>query len=105
MRLLAGWWDSRWEKWTILRRPVKGLGNFPRKRLKFRNRIEEVFQKLYIAYLDGLGYFWYDFRVKNACNTCQGLTAFTMSKLKALGEYEKNRHSYCNRAPKFRRLG
>ncbi|MHB1344901.1 MAG: hypothetical protein ACYCX3_11160 [Thermoleophilia bacterium] len=32
----------------------------------------------------------YDFHVKAACSTCQGLTAFTMSKLKALDEYDKN---------------
>jgi hypothetical protein len=70
----------------------KGLGNFAEEAIEIRgNRIEEVFQKLYMAYLDGFGVFpEYDFRIKNACSTCQGLTAFTMSKLKALGDYEKN---------------
>ena len=70
----------------------KGLGNFAEEAIEIRgNRIEEVFQQLYMAYLDGFGVFpEYDFRIKNACSTCQGLTAFTMSKLKALSEYEKN---------------
>jgi len=70
----------------------KGLGNFAEDAIEVRgNRIEEVFQKLYMAYLDGFGVFpEYNFLIKNACSTCQGLTAFTMSKLKALGEYEKN---------------
>ena len=70
----------------------KGLGNFSEQAIEVRgNRIQEVFQKLYMAYLDGFGVFpEYDFRIRNACSTCQGLTAFTMSKLKALGEYEKN---------------
>jgi len=70
----------------------KGLGNFAQEAIEVRgNRIEEVFQKLYMAYLDGFGVFpEYDVRIKNACSTCQGLTAFTISKLKALGEYQKN---------------
>lgn len=70
----------------------KGLGNFAEEAIEIRgNSIEEVFQKLDMPYLDGFGIFPdYDFRIKNACSTCQGLTAFTMSKLKALGEYEKN---------------
>jgi len=44
-----------------------------------------------MAYLEGFGAFpEYHFHIKNACSTCQGLTAFTVSKLKSLGEYEKN---------------
>ena len=70
----------------------KGLGNFADEAIEVRgNPIEEVFQQLYLPYLDGFGAFpEYDFHVKNACSTCQGLAAFTMSKLKSLDEYAKN---------------
>ncbi len=70
----------------------KGLGNYEEEAIEVRgNRIEEVFQQLYLPYLDGFGAFpEYDFRVKHACSTCQGLAAFTMSKLKSLDEYAKN---------------
>jgi len=71
----------------------KGLGNFDENAIEVRgNRIDEVFQQLYMPYLEGFGVFpEYDFHIKNACSTCQGLTAFTMSKLKSLNEYEKNK--------------
>ena len=70
----------------------KGLGNFAEEKIQIRgNSIEEVFQKLYMPYLDGFDVFpEYNFYIKNACSTCQGLTAFTLSKLQAIGEYEKN---------------
>jgi uncharacterized protein (DUF362 family) len=70
----------------------KGLGRFAEAHIEIRGEaIDDVKRQLYIPYLDGFGAFpEYDFRVKAACSTCQGLTAFTMSKLKALGEYDKN---------------
>jgi len=70
----------------------KGLGNFAGEDIEIRgNSIEEVFQQLYMPYLEGFGVFpEYHFHIKNACSTCQGLTSFTMSKLKSLGEYGKN---------------
>jgi len=70
----------------------KGLGRFAEADIEIRGEtIEAVRQQLYIPYLDGFGAFpEYDFHVRAACSTCQGLTAFTMSKLKALGEYDKN---------------
>lgn len=70
----------------------KGLGNFAEEAIEIRgNSIEEVFQKLHMPYLEGFGVFpEYHFYIKNACSTCQGLAAFAMSKLQALGEYEKN---------------
>jgi hypothetical protein len=70
----------------------KGLGNYDENKIEVRgNSIEEVFQQLYMPYLDGFGAFpEYHFHVKNACSTCQGLAAFTLSKLKSLDEYEKN---------------
>jgi hypothetical protein len=70
----------------------KGLGRFAEEDIEIRGEaIDDVKRQLYIPYLDGFGAFLeYDFHVKAACSTCQGLTAFTMSKLKALGEYDKN---------------
>lgn len=70
----------------------KGLGRFAEADIEIRGEaIDDVKRQLYIPYLDGFGAFpEYDFHVKAACSTCQGLTAFTMSKLKALGEYDKN---------------
>jgi uncharacterized protein (DUF362 family) len=70
----------------------KGLGRFAEAHIEIRGEaIDDVKRQLYIPYLDGFGAFpEYDFHVKAACSTCQGLTAFTMSKLKALGEYDKN---------------
>jgi len=74
----------------------KGLGNFNEEDIEIRGKsIGDVFQELYMPYLEGFGTFpEYHFHVKNACSTCQGLAAFTMSKLKALGEYEK--HTGCH---------
>ncbi|OGP54404.1 MAG: hypothetical protein A2Y65_09445 [Deltaproteobacteria bacterium RBG_13_52_11] len=74
----------------------KGLGNFNEEDIEVRgNSTQEVFQQLYMPYLDGFGAFpEYRFYVRNACSTCQGLTAFTMSKLKSLGEYEKHAGSH-----------
>lgn len=74
----------------------KGLGNFQEEEIEIRgNSIKEVFRQLYMPYLEGFGVFpEYRFHVSSACSTCQGLAAFTMSKLKSLGEYEKNRGSH-----------
>lgn len=71
----------------------KGLGTFAQEGIEILgNSVEEVYQKLHMPYLDGFGVFpEYNFYIKNACSTCQGLTAFTISKLKALGEYDKKR--------------
>ena len=70
----------------------KGLGRFAAEDIELRGEtIETAAHPLYIPYLEGFGAFpEYDWHVKNACSTCQGLTAFTMSKLKALDEYDKN---------------
>lgn len=53
--------------------------------------IEEVYQKMWLPYLDGFET-WpeYEFHTENSCSSCQSLVAFTMEKLKALGEYDKN---------------
>ena len=74
----------------------KGLGNFNEEDIEVRgNSVKEVFRQLYMPYLDGFRAFpEYRFHVRNACSTCQGLTAFTMSKLKSLGEYAKHEGSH-----------
>lgn len=70
----------------------RGLGNFEEELIEVRGRtIEEVFKQLWFPYLEGFET-WpeYDFRTSGACSSCEALVAFTMEKLKALGEYEKN---------------
>jgi uncharacterized protein (DUF362 family) len=71
---------------------AKGLGSFEEDRIEIRgNAIDEVRQNLYLPYLEGFEA-WpeYHFHLEKACSTCQGLLAFTMSKLKALDQYEAN---------------
>jgi uncharacterized protein (DUF362 family) len=71
----------------------RGLGNVDESQVQIRgNSIEEVFKPLYLPYLEGFDR-WpdYGFYVEHACSTCQGLLAFTMTKLEALGEYQKNK--------------
>lgn len=70
----------------------KGLGVFDRELIEIRgNSIEEVQKKLFLPYLEGFEAFpEYTFFVERACSSCQGLAAFTMSKLKSLDQYKKN---------------
>ena len=71
----------------------KGLGNFDEEKIEIRGeRVEHVYRKLYLPYLDGFDA-WpeYHFHVEKACSTCQGLLAFTMSKLKSLAQYDRNK--------------
>jgi uncharacterized protein (DUF362 family) len=71
----------------------KGLGTFDEDQIEIRgNSIEEVTRKLYLPYLEGFDA-WpeYNFHIEKACSTCQGLLAFTMSKLKSLAQYDKNK--------------
>jgi uncharacterized protein (DUF362 family) len=70
----------------------RGLGNFEEELIEVRGRtIEEVFKQLWFPYLEGFET-WpeYDFHTSGACSSCEALVAFTMEKLKALGQYEKN---------------
>ena len=83
----------------------KGLGNFDEEAIEIRgNSIEEVRRELYMPYLDGFDA-WpeYHFHVERACSSCQGLLSFTMSKLKSLGQYERNKgiHIVLGRQPKL----
>jgi len=70
----------------------KGLGVFEEEQIEIRgNSIADVHKPLFMPYLDGFEAFpEYTFHVERACSSCQGLAAFTMSKLKSLGEYDKN---------------
>lgn len=70
----------------------KGLGVFDEGLIEIRgNSIDEVQKKLFLPYLEGFEAFpEYTFHVERGCSSCQGLAAFTMSKLKSLNEYDKN---------------
>jgi hypothetical protein len=70
----------------------RGLGNFAEDEIEIRGRsIEEVFKQLWFPYLEGFET-WPEYRIdaQGACSSCAALVAFSMEKLKALGEYEKN---------------
>jgi uncharacterized protein (DUF362 family) len=69
------------------------MGNSDAKKIEIRGKqIEEVFKNLWLPYLGGLDR-WpeYNIQAQGACSSCQGLLAYTMEKLKALGQYEKNK--------------
>jgi uncharacterized protein (DUF362 family) len=70
----------------------RGLGKFEEDEIEIRGRsIDEVFKQLWFPYLEGFET-WpqYNFKTSGACSSCEALVAFSMEKLKALGEYEKN---------------
>lgn len=52
--------------------------------------IQEVFKKLWLPYFGGFDQ-WPEYNIysENACSSCQGLLAYSMECLKALGEYDK----------------
>jgi len=68
------------------------LGNFREDDIEVvGRRIEEVQQNLWFPYIAGFDT-WpeYTFYTSGACSSCTSLVAFTMEKLKALGQYERN---------------
>jgi uncharacterized protein (DUF362 family) len=68
------------------------LGRFREDEIEIRGRsIEEVFKQLWFPYLEGFDT-WPEYNIDSdgACSSCAALVAFSMEKLKALGEYEKN---------------
>ena len=69
------------------------IGNSDAKKIEIRGKqIEEVFKNLWLPYLGGLDRLpEYDIQAQGACSSCQGLLAYTMEKLKALGQYDKNK--------------
>lgn len=83
----------------------KGLGNFDESLIEIRGpSIAETKRNFYLPYLQGFDA-WpeYHFHVNMACSTCQGLAAFTMEKLKALGAYDENKglHIVLGRHPRI----
>lgn len=72
---------------------ARGLGHYKKKFIEVRGKsIKEVFKKLWLPYLEGLKS-WpeYNFYLEGSCSSCQSLLALTMEKLKAMGEYDKNK--------------
>lgn len=70
----------------------RGLGNMDMERIEIRGEVlDNVSMPLHLPYLEGFDA-WpeYRFFTENACSTCQGLIAYTMVRMQALGEYEKN---------------
>ena len=70
----------------------RGLGFFKKEDIEIRGKsIQEVYKKLWIPYLGGFDQ-WPEYRIhdENACSSCQGLLAYSMECLKALGIYQKN---------------
>jgi hypothetical protein len=70
----------------------RNLGNFREEDIEVVGRtIEEVRKDLWFPYIAGFDT-WpeYTFHMSNACSSCESLVAFTMEKLKALGQYDKN---------------
>ena len=53
--------------------------------------VAEVHKDLWFPYIAGYET-WpeYTFHASGACSSCESLVAFTMEKLKALGQYDKN---------------
>ncbi len=70
----------------------RGLGVFEEDQIEVVGKqISEVYKKMWLPYLAGFDT-WPEYTIypENACSSCQALVAFSMEKLKALGEYEKN---------------
>ncbi len=70
----------------------RNLGNFAEADIDVvGHSVDEVHKDLWFPYIAGFDS-WpeYTFYTSNACSSCESLVAFTMEKLKALGEYHKN---------------
>ncbi len=70
----------------------RGLGTSDEENIIVKGKsIEEVYQKMWLPYLEKFDT-WPEYNImhENSCSSCQSLVAFTMEKLKALGEYDKN---------------
>ena len=71
----------------------RGFGNQEEDEIEIRGKsIKEVYKKLWLPYLEEGMDHWpeYDIQADGACSSCQGLLSFTMERLKAIGEYDKN---------------
>lgn len=71
----------------------RGLGVSDEDQIIIKGKtIKEVYKKAWLPYLERFDT-WpeYNIMYENSCSSCQSLVAFTMEKLKALGEYDKNK--------------
>ena len=71
----------------------RGIGNFDENLIEVRGKtIEEVYKPMWLPYLENLEkYSEYDIDTEGACSSCLALVGLTMEKLKAIGEYDKNK--------------
>jgi hypothetical protein len=70
----------------------RGMGYVDESDIEVRgNAVEEVRKPIYLPYLEGFEA-WPEYNVypRNACSTCQGLLAYTLVRLQAMGLYEGN---------------
>lgn len=70
----------------------RGLGTSDENNIITKGKtIDEVYKKMWLPYLEKFDT-WPEYNImhENSCSSCQSLVAFTMEKLKALGEYDKN---------------
>jgi len=71
---------------------ARHLGVYKEEEIEIRGKsIQEVHKKLWIPYLGDFDQ-WpeYHIHAENACSSCQGLLAYSMECMKAIGIYEKN---------------
>lgn len=71
----------------------RNFGTVEEDQIEIRGRtLKEVTKPLWLPYLRGFDA-WPEYNVyaHGACSSCQALIAFTLEKLKALGEYDKNK--------------
>ena len=71
----------------------RGIGEYEKEMIDVRGKsIQEVYQPLWLPYMEGFEkYPEYNIDSEGACSSCLSLVGLTMEKLKALGEYEKNK--------------
>ncbi|MFC2043947.1 DUF362 domain-containing protein [Chloroflexota bacterium] len=69
------------------------LGQYKEEDIEVRGRKpKDVFKKIWTPYLDGLDKYpeYKIYKHPGACFLCEGLIAFSLERIKPLGEYEKN---------------
>jgi hypothetical protein len=70
------------------------LGNYAEKDIEVRGKtVKEVYKKLWTPYLDDLQEKYPEYEIckhEGSCFLCEGLIAWSLERLKPMGEYEKN---------------
>lgn len=71
----------------------RGIGNFDENLIEVHGaQIKDVMKPLWLPYLEGFEkYGEYNIDTEGACSSCLALVGLTMEKLKAIGEYDKNK--------------